>query len=63
MTVEYTKRAVADLDSIAAFYAEPAMTSIWLFAYVVLPVVVVGLGWAALKLNERSMRDRLHPGE
>jgi len=32
------------------------MTGIWLFAYVVLPVIIVGLGWAALKLNERSTR-------
>jgi hypothetical protein len=39
------------------------VNSLWLFAYVVMPVVVVGLGWAALKLNERSMSDRLHPGE
>jgi hypothetical protein len=40
------------------------MSSIALFAYVVLPVVVVILGWGALKLNERSTRDRhLHPGE
>lgn len=40
------------------------MSSIALFAYVVLPVIVVILGWAALKLNERATRDRhLRPGE
>jgi hypothetical protein len=40
------------------------MNGIWVFAYVVLPVVIVGLGWAAMKLNEHATRNgHLHPGE
>ena len=40
------------------------MSGIWLYAYVVLPVIIVGLGWTALKLNERSTGDdRMRIGE
>jgi hypothetical protein len=39
------------------------MTSLWLFAYVILPIVVVALGWGAMKLNERSIHREFHPGE
>jgi hypothetical protein len=39
------------------------MTGLWIFAYVILPVLVVALGWGAMKLNERSIRRDLHPGE
>lgn len=34
------------------------MTALWVFAYVVLPVAVVALGWAAVRLNEREARPR-----
>lgn len=30
------------------------MTGLWIYAYVVLPLVVVGMGYAALRLNERA---------
>ena len=41
------------------------MSGMWLFAYVVLPLVVVGMGWAAVIWHERSMdkEDRHLPGE
>jgi hypothetical protein len=41
------------------------MSGLWLFAYVVLPVVVVAMGWAAVVLHERSIakEDRPVPGE
>ena len=32
------------------------MTGLWVFAYVVLPVVVVAMGYAAVLLNERANR-------
>lgn len=35
------------------------MTSLWVFAYVVLPVMVVVMGYAAMRLNER---DTHHAG-
>lgn len=37
------------------------MTGLWIFAYVVLPLVVVAMGYAAMRLNERSVPIR--PGE
>lgn len=30
------------------------MTGLWVYAYIVLPLVVVGMGYAALRLNERA---------
>ncbi len=41
------------------------MTGTWLFAYVVLPIVVVGMGVIAVMLHGRSMdrEDRNVPGE
>jgi hypothetical protein len=30
------------------------MTGLWIYAYIVLPVIVVGMGYAALRLNERA---------
>lgn len=38
------------------------MNGIWIFAYVVLPVVVVAMGYAAMRINEREARHP-HPGE
>lgn len=38
------------------------MTGLWIFAYVVLPVAVVAMGYAAMRLNEREA-GRLNPGE
>lgn len=38
------------------------MNGLWIFAYVVLPIVVVAMGYGAMRLNEREVR-RLHPGE
>ena len=37
------------------------MTGLWFFAYVVLPVVVVAMGYAAMRLNEWDAPVR--PGE
>lgn len=37
------------------------MTGIAIFAYVVLPIVVVAMGYAAMRLNERDARP--HPSE
>lgn len=30
------------------------MTGLWVYAYVVLPIVVIGMGYAAMRLNERA---------
>lgn len=30
------------------------MNGLWIYAYVVLPIVVVGLGYAALRLDRRA---------
>lgn len=30
------------------------MTGLWIYAYVVLPIVVVGMGYAAMRWNERA---------
>lgn len=30
------------------------MTGLWVYAYVVLPLVVIGMGYAAMRLNERA---------
>lgn len=30
------------------------MNGLWIYAYVVLPIVVVGMGYLALRLNERA---------
>ncbi len=38
------------------------MTGLWIFAYVVLPVVVVAMGYAAMRLNEHETHG-FHPGE
>ena len=38
------------------------MTGLWIFAYVVLPVVVVAMGYGAMRLNEREAHP-LNPGE
>lgn len=32
------------------------MTATWLFAYVVLPIVVVGIGYVAVRLHEWDSR-------
>ncbi|MDR6954140.1 hypothetical protein J2X65_003508 [Ancylobacter sp. 3268] len=31
------------------------MTGLWIFAFVVLPIVVVAMGYAAMRLNERNI--------
>jgi hypothetical protein len=38
------------------------MTGLWIFAYVVLPMVVVAMGYAAMRLNEHEV-GRPKPGE
>lgn len=38
------------------------MTALAIFAYVVLPVVVVAMGYAAVRYNESQMHHP-HPGE
>ena len=41
------------------------MTSLQIFAFVVLPLAVLALGYAAVRYTEWDLkrRDRLHPGE
>lgn len=44
------------------------MNEIQLFAFVVLPILVVAIGWGGLLLHERSIRrereaEKMHPGE
>ena len=43
------------------------MNGIQLFAFVILPILIVAIGWGGLLLHERSLRssrhERLHPGE
>jgi hypothetical protein len=44
------------------------MTGIQLFAFVILPILVVAIGWGGALLHDRSIRrsreaERLHPGE
>lgn len=39
------------------------MTGIWIFAYVVLPVVVVAMGYVAMRLNERDTGHHAGPAE
>jgi hypothetical protein len=43
--------------------SELAVTAIVILAYVVLPVVIVAMGYAAMRLNETSARRAPHPGE
>ncbi len=38
------------------------MNALWIFAYVVLPLVVVAMGYGAMRLNERALHHP-HPGE
>lgn len=33
------------------------MTGLWIYAYVVLPVVVLAMGYGAMRLNERGTRS------
>ena len=37
------------------------MNGLWLFAYVILPIVVVGLGYAAMRLGERGDHRHIRP--
>ncbi len=37
------------------------MTGLWIYAYVVLPLIVVAMGYAAMKLAERDTAR--HPAE
>jgi hypothetical protein len=37
------------------------MTSIQIYAFIILPIVVAALGWAAVLLNERLTRKSDHP--
>lgn len=44
------------------------MTGIQLFAFVILPILILGIGWSGALLHARSLRDeckaeRLHAGE
>ena len=39
------------------------MNGHYLLAFVIAPIVVVALGWAAVLLNERIGRDGGHPAE
>ncbi|MEH3117026.1 MAG: hypothetical protein PGN25_05280 [Methylorubrum populi] len=40
------------------------MTGLWIYAYVALPLVVIGLGYAAMRVNERSVQQgRQGPAE
>ena len=40
------------------------MTGLWIYANVALPVVVVGLGYVAVRVNERAVeRGRHGPAE
>jgi len=36
------------------------MNSIWIFAYVVLPIVIVGIGYVAVRLNDRASHRHTH---
>ncbi len=38
------------------------MTELWLFAYVVLPIVVIAMGYGAVWLNERQGRGHHRGG-
>jgi len=38
------------------------MTGLWVFAYVVLPVVVVALGYAAVRTSDHGGDHHLKPG-
>lgn len=37
------------------------MTGLWIFAFIVLPIVVVAMGYGAMRLNDRDAPAR--PGE
>lgn len=40
------------------------MTTLEVFYYYILPLVIAGVGWIAVIAHERSAtRNRLHPGE
>ena len=39
------------------------MTTLELFFYVILPIAFVGVGYAAVRFNERNGDHHLHPGE
>ena len=36
------------------------MNSVWILAYVVLPIVIVGIGYVAFRLNDRSVHRHTH---